>query len=428
VFFHLVSGLSVPAGSPLDQRQWRYGWVIVVAGTLMMAISYGLMYSYSVFFKPLADYFHWDRATVSSVYSVSLIFRGVVSIGIGWLADRYGAARIMALCGFLIGLGLGLSSQVHTLWQFFLTYALIEAAGLSGTFGIVTALVSRWFTQNRGLALGIVSSGVGLGTLLVVPGAERLITALDWSWAFIICGATSGVIMIAAAFLLRPAPPIISSPKNSLSSETDATSRFVTPQADVTLWEAVRTMKMIVLLAAFCLFFFCTQMVTVHLVNYATDKGITPLIAASFISIIGVISIAGRLSTGTGSDRIGINNTLILTRVFLVISFILLIFTRQLWTFYLFAVIFGFTYGGEVPQIPLFVGRFFGTGTMATLMGLTIFVGNIGGALGPWVAGAIFDSTRSYFWAFVVGAVAGLASLILALILKRITGEQQVKS
>src|SRR5512143_209238 len=126
--------------------RFSYAWVIVIACTLMLAITYGLMYSYSVFFKPLADYFQWDRATVSLVYSASLIIRGALAIAAGWLADRYGARKVMAACGILIGLGLVLSGTVNSLWQLFLTYAALESMGLSGAFGITTALTSRWFT------------------------------------------------------------------------------------------------------------------------------------------------------------------------------------------------------------------------------------------------------------------------------------------
>jgi MFS family permease len=410
-----VSAVRPDAGPVQGKR--NYGWVIVIAGTLMMAVTYGLMYSYSVFFKPMAEYFNWDRATVSSVYSASLIFRGAVSIGAGWLADRYGARKVLIFCGLMMGLGLVLSSRVTSLWQFFLTYAVIESIGLSGTFGIVTALTSRWFIRNRGLALGIVSSGVGLGTLLLVPGAERLIAGLDWSKAFLIYGLAAGGVMVAASFFMRPAPLAAFA---SVSKPAAGAASPKGNQADLTLWQAIRSPRMIVLLAAFLLFFFCTQMVTVHLVNYATDSGIMPLVAASLISMIGVISIAGRLVIGTGAEKIGINKTLIFTHLFLVVAYVCLIFTGDLWTFYLFTVIFGFTYGGEVPQIPLFIGKFFGTRAMATLMGVTLFVGNIGGALGPWVAGKIFDVSGSYHWAFVIGAIAGLVSLVLSLFLNRL--------
>jgi MFS family permease len=417
---------GITAGSGPIRRQFNYGWLIIIVGALMMAVTYGLMYSYSVFFKPMAAYFSWDRATVSVVYSASLILRGAFSIGIGWLADRYGATKVLVFCGFMIGLGLVLSSRVTTFWQFFVSYALIESIGLSGTFGIVTTLTSRWFFKNRGLALALVSSGVGLGTLLVVPGAERLITAMDWSHAYLIFGIAGGTIMIASAFFMRPAPQPPLLPGNAPAAGVNAAGAGTLNQKpELGLWKSISSPRMIVLLAAFLIFFFCNQMVTVHLVNYATDTGISPLVAASLISIIGVVSIAGRMVIGTGSEKIGINNALIFTNLFLVVCFLCLIFSRELWSFYLFAVIFGFTYGGEVPQIPLFIGQFFGTRTMATLMGITLFVGNIGGALGSWAGGKIFDVTGSYRWAFIIGATAGLVSLGLSIVLKRLNRRER---
>jgi len=415
---------SVPNGSETTRSKFHYGWVIIAVCTLMMAITYGLMYTYSVFFKPLAEYFDWDRATVSAIYSVSLVIRGAVSIGVGWLADRYGAVKLSVFCSLMIGLGLILTSQVTALWQFFLTYALIEAIGLSGTFGIATAVTSRWFTKNRGLALGIVSSGVGIGTLFIVPGAERLINAFDWSAAYIIFGIASGVIMIGLSFFLRPAPQPASPRNNPAGREKTTPVSAGQPdinyyRADSTLGEAVRSPQTRILLAIFALFFFSTHMVIVHLVNYATDIGITPLVAATLVSIVGIFSIAGRLTMGVAADKVGIHNTLMLCCVLLTVSIVVLIFTRSLWAFYLFAIIFGFAYGGEVPQIPLLAGKHFGTKSLAALVGLILFVGNIGGALGPWVAGKIFDVTAGYQWAFIIGSIAALGSLVTAYVLKK---------
>jgi MFS family permease len=402
-----------------EHRRFNYGWVIAGVCTLMIAITYGLMYSYSVFFKPLADYFHRDREVLSAVYSVSFIVRGAVSVGVGWLADKYGAARIMAFCGFMLGLGLVLSSQVNALWQFYITYGFIMAIGLSGTFGIGTAMVSRWFTNNRGLALGIVSTGSGLGTLLIVPGAERLITAIDWPKTFLICGITAGVVMIATSFLLRPAPER-STPAVKKSAFAIEPEDFIeSPAGEVSIKQAVTDSRMILFMGALLLFFLSIQIVMVHLVSYATDTGISPLMAATFISVIGMVSIGGRLLTGVGADKAGIYNTLISTRVFLAAAFICLLFTRPVWSFYVFAVIFGFSYGGEIPQVPLFIGKYWGTKSMATLVGLNTFVITIGGALGSWGAGKIYDTTRSYQGAFIAGVAASLLSLVLILILRR---------
>ena len=401
------------------RKKFFYGWVIVAAGALMIAISYGLMYSYGVFFKPLGEYFNWDRETVSLVYSVSLIIRGAFSIGVGWLADRYGAAKLMIICGIMIGLGLILSSQVQTLWQFFLTYALIEAFGLSGAFGIGTAVVSRWFTQKRGLALGIVSSGSGLGTLLIVPGNERLIDTFGWSQAFLISGIIAGILVVIAASLLRPPPTGGSQAIPKAEFPADAGARPRHNPIDQTLGRAIRDARMLFLALATLTFFFGIQMVAAHLVNYAVDAGISPLVAATFMSVIGAISIAGRLSSGAAVDKVGILNTMVLTRLFLAMALVGLIFARSQWSFYLFAIVFGLPYGAEIPQIPLFVGTYFGTKAMATLGGLIMFVTTIGGALGPWVAGMIFDASRSYQVAFIVGASVALISLILVVVMKR---------
>jgi MFS family permease len=402
--------------SEAPRSKFFYGWVIVAVCTLMMAVTYGLIYSYSVFFKPLAEHFSWDRSTVSLVYSASLVIRGAFSIGVGWLADKYGPVKITVFCGFMIGLGLVLTSRVTELWQLFATYAVVEAIGLSGTFGIATAVTSRWFTKNRGLALGIVSSGVGVGTLLIVPGAERLIKFFDWSEAYVIFGVASGVLMIATSFLLKPAP------KQAATNPGVQTSK---PQIEVSLGKAIRSPKMVMLILVFGFIFFCNQMIIVHLYNYATDIGIDPLVAAGLVVTIGILSIAGRLTMGVGADKLGIYNTLIICCVLLVVSFICLIYANALWSLYIFAVVFGFAYGGEVPQIPLFLGKFFGTKAMAALMGVILFVSNFGGALGPWVAGKIFDLDNSYQWAFILGIGVGVCALVVAFILKR-EGKEQI--
>jgi MFS family permease len=393
-----------------------YGWIILTACALMIFVTYGLIYSYSIFFKPLADYFHWDRATVSLIYSLAVIIRGAAAIGTGWLADRYGARKIMVFCGLMMGAGFLLSSRVASLGQFFLTYAVIEAIGMSGIWGIGMAMVSRWFTKNRGIALGIVASGSGLGTMLIIPGTERLINGVGWSQAFVVIGIAAGVLIVAAALFLRMPPG--SSPATEKDAEHPARTGSDSPPG-FSLGEALRDHRLFLIIASFLPFFFGTQIVMVHLVNYATDMGIDPLVAATFVSVIGAVSIAGRLSTGAIAEKIGLYRSLILTCVFLLLSFILLLFTRAPWSFYLFAVLFSVPYGGEVTLIPLMISKYFGTRAMATLMGVIVFTNGLGGALGPWIAGKFFDITGSYNGAFITGAVAALISVVAVLLLKR---------
>jgi len=402
-----MENYSFPGDKDTAPRPSNYGWVIVGAGALMIFVTYGLIYSYSVFFKPLADYFQWDRAYGSLIYPLSVIIRGAAAIGTGWLADKYGARKTMVFCGVMMAAGYLFSSQVSALWQFFLAYAVVEAIGVSGIFGIALAIASRWFIKNRGRALGIVASGSGLGTLLIVPITERLINAYQWSQTFLIVGIAAGVLMVGGALLLREPPQAVQpTAKQEKSSAT--------------LGGALKDTRYWLVMLCFLLFLFATQIVLVHLVNYATDVGIDPLVAATFISVVGGVSLVGRLSTGVIAEKIGLYKSLWLICIFQGIAFVLLLFTRSAWMFYIFAVFFGVAYGGEVTQIPLVISRFFGTRVMATLMGVVLFITGFGGAAGPWIAGKIYDVTGSYNWAFIIGIIASALCIMAVWLLKRV--------
>jgi len=160
-------------------------------------------------------------------------------------------------------------------------------------------------------------------------------------------------------------------------------------------------------------------MIMVHLVNYATDLGITPLIAATLLSMVGIGSMLGRVAMGAASDRIGSSNALAICCLVLGISLLWLLFARELWMFYLFAIVFGFAYGGEVPQMAALVGQFFGLRSVAALVGVVLIGLSIGGALGSLMGGRIFDLTQSYQVAFTVAVVVSFATVILALMLRR---------
>ncbi len=409
------------------RRTLYYGWVIVTASTVIMTMQAGIMYSYGVFFKHLIADFGWSRASTSGVYSVFMVFHGGWAVVMGWLVDRYGPARVMVACSFIAGLGLVLTSQVSELWQLYITYGIVVGIGISACFITVIATTARWFTRHRGLALGIVSSGVGLGTLILVPAAERLITAFGWSTTYFILGVATWLVMLPSSLFLRRNPSAgqpSADGESGTASPMSAGNESRTGQANLetglTVTAAARHRPLWMLLLIYFLFNFCLQMVMVHLVNYATDQGTTSFIAATFISVIGGGSLVGRLIMGTASDRIGSNNALLICCTILMTTLVLLIFSRELWMFYLFAIVFGFAYGGEVPQMPVLVGRFFGMRAVATLVGMVVFGATIGGAIGAWAAGRIFDVAQSYQLAFTIAAVASFLAVIVTLLLKKV--------
>jgi len=408
-------------------RSFFYGWVVVAAATVLLTMNYGIFYSFGIFFKPLVADFGWSRATTSGLQSLFLVCYGIFALIGGLLTEKYGPAKVAAVSNFVAGLGLVLASQATSLWQLYLTYGVITGIGLGPNFTIGMSTTARWFLARRGLTLGIVSCGAGLGTFVMVPITERLIDAFGWSGAYMILGFAVWLVMISCSLLLRRDPeqmglrpygvpallPEISAERKEIIRKDDFNARSF-------LSRAIHTKALWMLIATFFLFLFCVQVIMVHLANYATDLGVAPLVAATMISVIGIGSIVGRLSMGTASDRIGSNNALLICCLVLPISLSWLIFARQIWMFYAFAIVFGLAYGGEVPQIVSIVTHFFGLRAASMLMGVVSFGNILGGALGSWVAGKLFDMTNGYQVAFIVAGVAGLVSLLIALNLKKI--------
>lgn len=390
-----------------------------------MIVQAGIMYSYGVFFKELISVFDWSRAATAGVHSLFMVFHGGMAVVTGWLVDRSGPNRVMAFCAVLTGLGLVLTSRITELWQLYFTYGIIVGTGISATFITVTATTARWFTHRRGLALGIVSSGVGLGTLVLIPAAERLIAAYGWSTTYLIIGVATWVLMIPASLLLRRGPgerQRLAYGENGTSSFSEADRKILlstSPESGMTVKAAMRHRHLWMLVTTYFLFNFCLQMVMVHLVAYATDMGTPSFIAATFISIVGAGSMVGRLLMGTASDRIGSHNALLICCTILMVTMVSLIFSRDLWMFYTFAIVFGFAYGGEVPQMPVLIGRFFGLRSVAALVGVVVFGATSGGALGAWAGGRVFDVTQSYQVAFIIAAAASFLAIVITLRLKQ---------
>lgn len=422
-----MSSTSNNSGSDIliKQSKFFYGWIIVAACTLIMAVQWGVQYSFSIFFKPLVNDFGWTRAATAGIYSVYMISAGASSIPLGWLADRYGPARIASISGLMMGIGLILASCITDLWQLYLTFGILTGIGAGGTFAIGMGVVARWFVKKRGFALGIVAAGVGLGTLLMSPLVERLITIYGWSQAYLIIGIGSLIILVGSSLLLRRDPESVGllpygvEPISHIEHEKIAAINHA-QDTGVSILDALRSAPLWMMMFLFFAFNVALQLVMVHLANYTTDQDFSPLAAALVISTIGAGSTLGRLGMGAISDRIGSANSLLLCCLGVTLGLVWLLFSKELWMLYVFAIFFSIAYGGEVPQMPLTVTRFFGLKSVTALIGITSATTRLGGALGSWIGGKVFDLTHSYILAFIIAAGCGLLALLTALVLKRV--------
>ncbi|MFC2046947.1 MFS transporter [Chloroflexota bacterium] len=392
-----------------------YGYIVVLAGFFIIMIAYGTLYSFGVFFKPMLTEFGWTRAMTSSAYSMSYLLFGLLSILMGRLNDRFGPRLIVTTSGLFLGLGYLLMSQISSVWQLYLFYGVFVSIGMSSAVPL-TSVVARWFVKRRGLMSGIVLSGVGAGTVIMPPVSSQLIASYSWRTSYLIIGIVALVLTVSLAQLLRSDP-------NQVRQLPDGAEEVELESLDLgvqgfSTQETIRTKQFWIISAVFFFAIFCQQTMMVHIVPYATDIGISEVSAASIVSIIGGLSIAGRIGMGSAGDRIGNKPSLVIVLVLVSVALFWLQLARELWMLYLFAVLFGFGYGGAVALQTLLVAGLFGLRSHGTILGMIVFAVTLGGAIGSLIAGWIFDMTGSYHLSFLLCAVLSTIALAVASLLK----------
>jgi len=372
--------------SPINFRdKLFYGWVVVIAFFIIGITLYGIHFSFGVFFKSIESEFNLTRAATSAILSANMLLAGVFSFFAGWALDRYGPKVVVLLMGIFTGLSLVLTSQVNALWQIFLTYSLLLAMGTGPLYVVPMSAVSRWFDKKRGLALGLSSLGIGLGTVIMAPFATYLITNFDWHTAYLIIGLIAWLIVIPLSRLLKKDPREIGAlPDGVKSCRQEVKSKENSIQLiDSSLWLVFRKRSFWILVSTWFLFASSVFLVFTHLVPHVTDIGFSAGEAAAVLSLIGMGSIPGRLVMGIASDRIGRKSAIIICTLLQSGAMVWLLWARDLWMFYLFALIFGFAHSGLGPSMAALIGDTFGLGKIGAIFGLLEVGFGIGAAIGP---------------------------------------------
>ena len=398
-----------------SKPKFFYGYIIVLAIFFIMAISHGSIVSFGVFFKRLSIEFDWSRATISGASSLNFLLMGFLGIITGGLTDRFGPRIIMVVCGFFFGLGYLLMSQINAIWQLYLFYSVIVSIGVSASDVPLLSTTARWFVKRRGTMSGIVKAGTGTGILIMPIVASRLITTYDWRNTYIIIGIIGLVIIISAAQFLRRDPGQMGQLPNGEGKPNVVSLNSA--DGGFSLREVTHLRQFWMICAIYFLIIFCVQTILIHIAPHAEDLGVSALNAASIISIIGGASIVGRVVMGSASDRIGNKSALIVCFLILVAPLLWLQLANELWMLYLFAAIYGFAHGGFFALISPMIAELFGIGSHGAILGTVFFIGTIGGAIGPVLAGHIFDIISSYQPAFLICATMSVIGTILTSLL-----------
>ena len=405
--------------SPRARPRFFYGYIVVGAALIIMAIMYGAYNSFGIFFKPVLTDFNWTRAVTSGGFSLSWIVHGLLGIIMGRLTDRFGPRVVLTICGFLLGLGYLLMSRIGAVWQLYLFYGVIIGSGMGGSWVPIVSTVARWFTKRRNLMTGIALSGVSIGTLIGAPVASRLISAYDWRMSYVIVGGIVLVVVVLVAQLLRRDP---TQAKQRPYGESEGEKQeFILETHSLSLREAVHTRQFWLTSGMFFCFGFLLYTIMTHIVLHAIELGISPIGAANILATIGGLSIVGRIVLGSAADRFGNRQVFIIGFILMAATLFWLVPVKEVWGLYLFAVVFGFAFGGCATSESPLVAGLFGLSSHGLILGAINVLGfTFGAAIGPLIAGYIFDVTSSYQLAFIVCGAMSVVGLILTALLSPI--------
>ncbi len=375
---------------------------------MTLGLTYGVWYSYGVFLVALLNEFGWSRSVLAGAFSVFTLVHGIANPLIGSLCDRIGPRRIVIFGGVALGLALNANSFIDSPGYLYLGFGLATALAVA-CCGWVPAvvLVQRQFMDKLGFSLGIVSSGIGLGMLFVVPLCQFLIESLGWRAAWQIYGAIcAGWIVPVAWFLLRD-----EAPRTTVAQPVLAANGKQAAAHDTTLSEALRTQPFWLMLGAFFFGNVCSQTLHVHQVAFLVDHGMAAMAAASVVGVVGVASVFGKAGGGWLADRYERELIYVICLTILVgavgaLALVGAVPTR--WGAYGYAVMLGVGYSATAALTPVMVSDRFRGAHFGVILGLGLVGSALGSAFGPWMAGSLFDATKSYAIPFVIAAACGV--------------------
>jgi MFS family permease len=397
-------------------RPFAYAYLITAICFSIQALGVGTYISFGVFFNPLMEEFGWSRAAIAGASSTAFFSMGIFGVIIGRLNDSFGPRRLMSAAALLLGLGCVLMGRLTTLWELYLYYGIIFGMGLSAIDVIALTTVARWFSHRRGFMTGIVKVGTGAGQFSLPLAASGLILVCGWRWTIAIIGAVvAGTLLLMAQFLRRDPSTMGSTGKPATGS-----GDFIPAPAGpgLPLSHVFATVQFWTICLANLFLVSCLMVIMLHIVPHARDTGSPPIQAAGVLSTIGAVSMLGRFVSGMVIDQRGSKTVMGVCFLLLLADLVWLQFADRLWMLYLFGVIYGLAHGGFFTAISPLVAEWFGIHSHGTLFGMVACFGTTGGAVGPLLAGHLFDRSGSYQSTFLILTALALVAGGLLLTLR----------
>ena len=406
----------------MKKYRLHYAWVILVAACVLSVVSRADSASFAVFIDPLVAQFGWKHGDISFAYALAFLAGMPAMVAMGWLGDRYGARTLMIGASFLISTGTVLLGTITELWQFYVFYGLfVGSLGNAAFMVLLPVIVTRWFNRHMGVALGIYWAALGAGPVIFAPLFSWLIETRGWERAFTLVGIGLGVVLLVFSALIRSSPREMGLAAYGAEGSSSEQRVRAAPAIAPASLRVLLTRRPVWLLTGIH-YLGCAghAVILAHVVSMATFQGVSAIEAAGVLSTIAGTSIISRFAFSILTERFGGRAVLLIAMIGQSTSVLILLFASDAWVFYLFAVIFGLCYGGEMVGFPIINRQLFGEGApLSSIYSFEMLGASTGMALGGWLGGVLFDFTEAYTWAILASAAIGYLALPLALYLPR---------
>lgn len=412
--------------SLLTRLPFFYGWVVVAIAFITLGIGTNTRTAFSLLFPPILAEFGWDRGQTAAAFSVGFVTATLYSPFLGLLMDRFGPRLVIPFSAILMSIGMMLATQISRPWHLHLTLGVLVGGGtLALSYMGHSLFLPQWFVRRRGLAIGIAYAGVGVGSIMLFPWIQHLISHSGWRTA---CWAMSIVLLVGVLplnfFLQRRRPEDIGLAPDGVSTANTAAHARATADAivdhawvatDWTLATAMRTFRFWWLAGSSFTSLYAWYAIQVHQTKYLNDIGFPSDVAAYALGMVGLTGSVSQIFLGHVSDRIGREWGWTISISGFALCYLLLLLMQQHPTpvlLYLMVAAQGFLgYGmaavfGSVP-IELFQGKHF-----ATIAGVLSVAASLGAATGPWITGLLHDRMGNYNLAFWICTGMSIASIV----------------
>lgn len=401
----------------MSKPRFYYGWYIVLCGFLGHSIRMGLgQQTFGFFFKPMIAELAWSRTILTGGLVTRYLVLALLAPIVGFAEDKYGPRFLMAGSAIILGISMLLLSQTTSLWQFVLFFGVIGAFGIPGlAYGVINPTLAKWFIRKRGLAIGISTAGINVGSMALTPIILFLITQYGWRTAWLILGFLPWIVVVAPSLIwLRRQPEDMglrpdgannescdisqpTGPHQKISTEATVQEVSWTPRA------ALRTRTFWLLVAASMSNVIAFSGDTIHRIPYMTDMGFSDAAAGTTLIIYSIASFCAKFLWGFLADRMSVRFLAVAMLVGGAVGQALLIDATNIWQLYLgYGVTYGLSMGALFVIEPVMWANYFGRQFQGSIRGLANPFTNISAVIGPLFAAFVYDAFGSYKFAFAV--------------------------